>query len=97
MAEWEALLADKDTCVTPVKNLDEVFSDPHVIENELVVELEDEKLGTYRQIGIPVKLSVTPGRLMKRAPELGEHTEELLEQIGYTKSDIQQIREKGVI
>lgn len=97
LAQWEELLQDQDTCVTPVRNLDEVFADAHVKENELVVELEDEKLGAYRQLGIPIKLSDTPGTLVTRAPDLGEHTDDLLEKAGFSKAQIDAFRNNGII
>ena len=97
LQEWEALLAGKDTCVTPVKKLDEVFADPHVKANEMVVEVSDERLGLHKHIGIPIKLSDTPGKITKRAPDLGEHTEEILAASGYSPAEIQGKKKKKVI
>lgn len=95
--DWLARLDGKDTCVTPVKNLDEVFEDPHVVANELVVDLQDEEFGTYRQLGVPIKLSSTPGQLSSRAPKLGEHNAEMLRSLGYTDEQIVQLAQRGVI
>ena len=97
MEEWIEKLDGKDTCVTLVKNLDEVFDDPHVKENELVKELNDSELGSYRQLGIPIKLSATPGELMTKAPKLGEHTFEILRRIGYSDEQIDGFSNDGVI
>jgi crotonobetainyl-CoA:carnitine CoA-transferase CaiB-like acyl-CoA transferase len=95
--EWVEKLDGKDTCVTPVKNLDEVFEDPHVKANELVVDLVDEAIGTYRQLGIPIKLSHTPGQLSSKAPALGEHNEILLGELGYSEEQIASLKQIGVI
>ena len=97
LQEWEALLEGKDTCVTPVKNLDEVFADPHVKANEMVIEVSDERLGLHKHIGIPIKLSGTPGKITKRAPDLGEHTEEILAASGYSSEEILAFKDKKVI
>lgn len=86
--KWLEMLDGKDTCVTPVKNLDEVFEDPHVIANKLVEDIDDPEFGHYRQIGIPIKLSHTPGELSAKAPKLGEHNTEILKSIGYTDAQI---------
>lgn len=95
--EWEDLLLDKDTCITLVKNIDEVFADPHVIANEMVVDMHDEKLGDYKQIGFPIKLSGTPGQFSKKYPELGENTDEILKQAGYSQEAIDNFRKTGVV
>lgn len=97
LSEWENLLENKDTCVTPVKNIDEVFSDPHVLVNGLAVTQFDARLGEYRQLGVPIKLSDTPGQLVKSAPGLGEHTIELLQALGYSDAQIALLRENETI
>jgi formyl-CoA transferase len=61
------------------------------------VELDDAELGVLKNIGIPVKLSLTPGRIRHRAPDLGEHTKDILLQAGYADDDIAKLREVGAI
>ena len=97
LEQWLEMLEGKDTCVTPVKNLDEVFADPHVVANELVAELDDPEFGHYRQLGIPIKLSHTPGELSARAPKLGEHNAEILKNAGYTDAQITALANESVI
>jgi crotonobetainyl-CoA:carnitine CoA-transferase CaiB-like acyl-CoA transferase len=97
LSEWLEALDGKDTCVTPIKNLDEVFTDPHVLANELVCEMRDPELGAYRQMGIPIKLSATPGLLSTKAPELGEHNGEILHGLGYSDEEISSLSASGVI
>lgn len=84
MREWEAYFADKDACVTPVLNFKEAVESEQVQANEMVLEVQDEELGTYQQLGFAMKLSRTPARLTKRAPRLGEDTEKVLQTIKNT-------------
>lgn len=97
LAEWEKIIEGKDTCVTPVKNIDEVFADLHVQANNMVIDLTDDKLGEYRQLGNPLKLSDTPGQLRTKAPELGENTEEILRKIGYSAQDILAFKSQKIV
>ncbi len=81
----------------PVNDYSDVENDPQVIANEYVVEIEDAIHGKVKVPGIPVKLSKTPGKVEKLAPELGQHTEEvLMEILGYTWDDLAKLREAGV-
>jgi CoA:oxalate CoA-transferase len=68
-----------------------------VIANDYVVEIDDPIHGKVKVPGVPVKLSKTPGKVEKLAPELGQHTEEvLMEVLGYTWDDLAKLREAGV-
>ena len=78
MAEWEAYLAGKDTCVTPVLNFDEAVAAEQTKANEMVLTVKDEELGEYQQLGFALKLSKTPASLRKRAPRLGEDNKDYL-------------------
>lgn len=78
LQEWEALLAGRDTCVEPVLDFAEAVDSEQTKANDMVLQVEDEELGTYRQLGFALKLSKTPAQLYKRAPRLGEDTESVL-------------------
>lgn len=95
--EWVELLRQTDTCVAPVYSLDEVFSDPQVLHRKMVVELEDPKFGKAKQVGISIKLSDTPGAIRRVAPRPGEHTEQLLADLGYTEAEIGKLRQSGAV
>jgi crotonobetainyl-CoA:carnitine CoA-transferase CaiB-like acyl-CoA transferase len=95
--EWLDLLMNEDACVTAVQSLDEVFSDPHVLHRQMLVEQIHPKAGRLRQIGVPIKFSHTPGEVRTPAPEIGEHTEEILKQLGYSQGEIDRLRRGGVI
>ena len=78
MAEWEAYLAGRDTCVTPVLNFDEAVAAEQTKANDMVLTVQDEELGEYQQLGFAMKLSKTPASLRKRAPRLGEDNKDYL-------------------
>ena len=95
--EWLDLLMKEDTCVTAVQSTAETFSDPHVLHRQMLVETVHPRVGRVRQIGVPIKFSETPGEIRTPAPEIGEHTEEVLKGLGYTEAEIMQIRKEGII
>jgi len=82
--------------VGPVQEMADLAQDPMVLHNEYIVEVEDPRHGKVKVPGICVKLSETPGKITKLAPELGQHTEEvLMEVLGYTWDDIAKLRDEG--
>jgi len=97
LVEWTQIFADVDCCCEPVLNLDEVMADEQTRQRQMVVDLIHEQWGAYRQLGIAPKLSLTPGTLRGHAPELGEHTAELLAQIGMDATAQAQLKTGGVI
>ena len=94
---WVKALGAAGVPCGPINDLEQVYSDPHVRAREMLVELDDAELGVLKNIGIPVKLSLTPGRIRHRAPDLGEHTRDILLQAGYADDDIARLREVGAI
>lgn len=81
----------------PIYNLDQVYSDPHVLAREMVVEVDHAKIGSFRMTGIPIKLSETPGQVRMPPPMLGEHTSDILQGLGYTEEQIAALRRDGAI
>ena len=75
------ILWENDVIVGPVNDYAEVFADPQVLHNEMVVET-DHASGPLRVTGVPVKLSATPGAVRRPPPALGEHTAEVLAELG---------------
>jgi CoA:oxalate CoA-transferase len=80
-----------------VMNLAEVFADPQVQAQEMVLEAEHPGHGRVRMTGFPVKLSATPARLRRPAPRLGEHTDAVLTELGYPPERIAALRAAGVV
>ena len=81
LKEWQELLEGKDTCVTPVLDFAEAVAAEQTKANEMVLDVHDAELGDYKQLGFAMKLSRTPACLRKRAPRLGEDTDELLSEL----------------
>jgi alpha-methylacyl-CoA racemase len=96
-AQWEAFAREHDCCLEPILELDEALSSELVREREMVVELEQPGAERpVRQLGIPVKLGRTPGEHARLpGPELGEHTEEVLLAVGYTREQVAELLDSG--
>ena len=95
--EWFELLSRKNIPIGKVYSLDEVFADPQVLHRQMVIEVEHPTEGKIKQVGIAIKLSDTPGKVRSLPPMLGEHTEEILVGLGYSKQRIRKLRREGVV
>lgn len=97
--EWMKILKGTgDIICCPVQTLSDLVSDPQVLANDYIVDANHEILGPVKVPGIPIQFSETPGAITCEAPELGQHTEEILIEVGgYDWEDIAQLREEGVI
>ena len=71
-----------------LRALEEALADSHTQARQMVTELSHPEYGTIHQIGVAPKFSETPGRVRKLAPQPGEHTEEVLREIGYSAEEI---------
>jgi crotonobetainyl-CoA:carnitine CoA-transferase CaiB-like acyl-CoA transferase len=92
------LKARGDFIYTIVNSVSDLPSDPQVLANDYVVDYDHPALGNLTLLGMPVRLSATPGDPRGHAPEHGEHTELLLtEMLGYSWDDIGRLREAKVI
>src|ERR687889_2161410 len=80
--EWAAFATEHDCCIEPVLEVEEALDSELARAREMVVEFEQPGAGTVRGLGMPVKLSRTPGRVRRGGPELGEHTAEVLAEAG---------------
>jgi crotonobetainyl-CoA:carnitine CoA-transferase CaiB-like acyl-CoA transferase len=96
-AEWLPILMKADTCVSPVNEIDEVFNDPQMIYRKMVLELNHPTLGKVKQVGIPFKMSETQPEVRSLAPLTGQHTEEILLELGYTKANIKKMKDAGLV
>jgi alpha-methylacyl-CoA racemase len=95
--EWFEILSKTDICVGRMNTLDEVAGDPQVTARKMVVELDAPGGQKVRQVGISVKLSDTPGSIRSLAPQLGQHTDEVLGELGYGAEQIAKWRADGAI
>ena len=96
-AHWLQLLDDAGVVAGPIYNMEQVYQDPQVLAREMLVDTHDPVLGTIHNIGVPVKLSATPGSIRRRAPALGEHSAEVLLERGFTQNEVDALLSQGVI
>jgi crotonobetainyl-CoA:carnitine CoA-transferase CaiB-like acyl-CoA transferase len=93
----ERMLAEDVPC-GPVLGLDEIFNDPQLIHNESILEFEHPTAGPYRQARPAARFDKTPQDPTRRMPPLhGEHTDEVLSELGYSDSEIEVMREAGTL
>jgi len=96
--EWLKALKEHDATCAPVQTYGELARDPQVLENEYITTVDHPEFGPIKEPGITIKLSRTPGRVRGSAPQLGQHTEEvLLELGGYSWEELTRLKEAGVI
>jgi len=95
--EWVEILRRKDTCVAPVYSIDEVVTDPQLIARGMITEVDHPTLGRIKQVGSMLKLSESPFQVRNWSQRFGQHTEEILTGLGYSKEDIDRLRETEVI
>src|SRR5207248_10598296 len=90
-------LREANVPVGPINALDEVFADPVVRHLGLVAEVDHPTAGRVRAPGIPVRLSGTPPSVRRHPPELGEHTDQILEELGFTSAEVAKLRADGAV
>jgi len=91
-AAWQQALLEAGVPVAPLQFTDEMFHDPQVSANGLIVTQEHPLLGTYRQLASPLQLSATPFRPGDPSPTLGEHTDAVLRFAGFDDDEIAELR-----
>nr|CAG4650963.1 EOG090X05UC [Simocephalus serrulatus]SVE94225.1 EOG090X05UC [Simocephalus serrulatus] len=97
-AEWNKIFHGANFPYGPINSLSEVFADPQVAHNHLVQEIDHSTAGTLKLVGPPVEFSGSGNRIRLPPPELGQHTESVLkDRLGYSLSQIEQLRDRGVI
>jgi crotonobetainyl-CoA:carnitine CoA-transferase CaiB-like acyl-CoA transferase len=96
-ADWQQRFEHAQIAAGPVYELDEVFGDPQIKHLGLIAEVEQPGYGQARMLGFPVRASVTPAAIRRPAPLLGEHTAEVLGEIGVTPAEIDRLVAAGAV
>jgi crotonobetainyl-CoA:carnitine CoA-transferase CaiB-like acyl-CoA transferase len=96
-SEWLDLLREADIPSAPVLSRREVYDYPQVVANELFTQVDHPAVGGHTMFSPPVKLSETPGEIHAPSPTLGQHTDEVLRELGYDAERIAGLRAKQVI
>ena len=97
MQHWLDMLEDAGVPCGPILNYAQVFDDPHVRHRGMVQQLDHPVGGRINQLGPAVKLSATPARLQRPAPTFGQHTAEVLGELGYDQATIKQLAAVGAV
>ncbi len=96
-AQWIELFNKAGVPAGPIHSIDQVFADPQVRHLGIAQPVEHQTLGRLELVGQAVTLSRTPSRLSAASPEPGEHTDDILKELGYADSDIAGLRRRGVV
>ncbi len=96
-AHWVEVLNAAGVPCGPVHGVADVFRDPQIAAQEMVLEVPHPGRGIVRMLGFPMKLADTPCRVRRPAPEPGEHTEEVLAELGYSEAAQAALRAAGVV
>jgi crotonobetainyl-CoA:carnitine CoA-transferase CaiB-like acyl-CoA transferase len=94
---WLPRLDVNDVPNAPINSIQEVFNDPQVKHMGIPKQIDHPKMGKSNLIGSPINLSDTPAQFFRPAPLLGEHTDEILERLGYDGDAIKDLRASGVV
>jgi crotonobetainyl-CoA:carnitine CoA-transferase CaiB-like acyl-CoA transferase len=96
-AEWIREFETAGVPVGPVNKIGQVLADEQVKARDMVVEVEHSRVGRTPAIGLPIKFSETPGAVLRGAPTLGQHTDEVLASLGYDAAAIAALRKEGAV
>jgi crotonobetainyl-CoA:carnitine CoA-transferase CaiB-like acyl-CoA transferase len=96
-ADWMREFEAAGIPVGPVNSIGEMLADPQVAARAMVVEVEHPTAGRMKTLGTPMKFSATPTSVMRAAPTLGQHTDEILAGLGYDRAAIERLRREGAV
>lgn len=95
--EWLRRLDEAGIPCGPINNYEQAFADPQAVAREMTVEVDHPRLGKTRALGTPLKMSATPLNPRRRAPMLGEHTDDVLMGAGFSTNEIEMLRMDGAV
>jgi len=97
VAEWLGVLERADVPCGPINDILAAFGSAQATARQMRVPLEHPQLGAVDQVGLPIKLSATPATIRTPPPVLGEHRDEILEELGFDPNSILRLREQGIV
>ena len=97
LAQNMAIFERAEVTAAPVYDIDQFMADPHVLAREILVDVPDAEIGRLPMHNVIPRLSGTPGRLRRPAPELGEHTAEILGGLGVDRAALDGLAREGII
>ncbi|MCX8117662.1 MAG: CoA transferase [Desulfobacterota bacterium] len=97
LKEWTDFFKEVDACCEPILTLEEVFEHPQVLYRRMLIEYDHPTEGKLQQVGNPIKSSLFPYEPPLPSPQRGEHTMEVLKEIGYSEKEIEHFKERGAI
>jgi len=97
VAFWLGELERAGVPCGPILNYEDALTTPQAIAREMTVNVDHPTLGPLRTLGTPIKMSATPLNATRRGPLLGEHTDQVLSEAGYTNDEIEQLRNQGAV
>ena len=95
--EWVKILNEREIPCAPIYDVREVLADPHVRSRKMIFEMETEAFGRLNQLATPIRVSHSPLTARSPPPRLGEHTLQILQELGYSMSDVEQLKSEGTI
>jgi crotonobetainyl-CoA:carnitine CoA-transferase CaiB-like acyl-CoA transferase len=97
LADWVEIFKDKDCCVEPVLTFAEACASEQIIAREMIVDLKTHDGGQQQQIGSPIKFSKSTPKYDSIGAVLGQHSEQVLKEIGMDQASIQAARDAGAL
>ena len=94
---WIPILESFDVITAPILDYKTALAQPQVMHNEMIVETTNGRAVGHKHVGVPVKLSATPGAVRRGAPEVGQDTIEILTELGLDRHKITRLKQSGVI
>jgi crotonobetainyl-CoA:carnitine CoA-transferase CaiB-like acyl-CoA transferase len=96
-SHWLARLDAAGVPAGPINTYAEALADPHALAREMIVDLDHPGAGAVKALGVPVKLSDTPGAVDRAAPLLGQDNAAVLTELGYSETEQRTLRDQGVV
>ena len=95
--EWLKIFDDNGLPCGPINSINEMFVDPQTIEREMIIDVDNKKAGKSKAIGMPIKFSKSKTEKSKGAPNLGEHTKEIMKIFDYNDKQIDDFYNRKII